>query len=629
MNILKRLFGGEQRSMTTRDVDGWQNLLGAKTRSGVQVDTAAALSIPAALSAVRLLSEAVASLPLIVYERAEGRIRAVTHPLYSLLHEQPNHRHSPFQLKEMMMLSLLVDGNSYAFIQRDAVGQPVALWPVQASRVTVRQDDNGNVTYEINTSSGQVVYRPDEILHIAGLSFDGLTGRSPISLARESLGSAVAELQHGSSFFKNSSIPSGVITHPGQLSEQGQELLKSSWQSAYGGTVASGKTAILEEGMKFEPIKFNNKDSQWLESRAFSVKEIARIFRVPPHLLGDLEKASYASIEQQNLDFLTYSLRPWLCRIEEAVNLQLLYEHERQQYFAEFLTADLLRADTKNRFESYQTALQSGWLSINEVRQRENMPTVPGGDKLFIELNREPLDERSKLEIRSQERDTELATVKRKLTAFFEELLKKEQEALLELIENVTDVAMLEAVITNWYTENLDSLAADVHKEFKPLIRSLNENAASVVDAPAWTRADLDSYCTEYSRSFAEKHAAISVLTLCAAIIPEQAQQSIKQHLEGQRETRPGKMSESEASKITNSTRKKTWKDAGVTKLVWQVEPDACVLCSALAGKVVGIDAPFIAAGEELQCGEEMITHQRATFAPPLHVGCQCWIAPE
>jgi len=392
LELLRKIFKSEKRTMTTKDADGWVNI-GNKTNSGVNVSMETVLSVPAALSAIRLLSESVASLPLVLYRKSKVRERAQEHPLYALLHDQVNHRHSPFQFKEMIMLNLLTNGNAYALIDG------TNLWVIQSSRVTPKQDDQGIVTYEITTKQGKVTYRAKDILHITGLSFDGLVGKSPISLARETLGTAVAEIQHGSSFFKNSSIPSGIISHPGQLSENGQSLLKQSWNAAYGGSASAGKVAILEEGMEFKPINFNNKDSQWLESRAFTVKEIARIFRVPPHLLGDLEKASYASIEQQNLDFLTYSLRPWLCRIEEAINLQLLTDKERDHYYVEFLTADLLRADTKNRFESYQTALQSGWLTVNEVRKFENMPAIKGADRLFTQLNTAPLVRQAKLGI--------------------------------------------------------------------------------------------------------------------------------------------------------------------------------------------------------------------------------------
>jgi HK97 family phage portal protein len=249
----------------------------------------------------------------------------------------------------------------------------------------VEQDQKtGAITYRVSTVKGQQVFNPADVLHVLGTTLDGIRGVSPITLARESIGGAIAELRHGQSFFKNGANPSGVLQHPGHLGPEAAETLRKSWRDKYTGSDNAGKVAVLEEGMTFQPVSLSNKDSQWLESRQVTVLDVARIFGVPPALLGHLEKASYSSQEAQNLEFLTHSLRPWLTRIEQACNRSLL---GHSSLYCEFTTGDLLRTDLKSRFDAYRTALAAGFMSVNEVRKLENLPAVDGGDKLFRPLN--------------------------------------------------------------------------------------------------------------------------------------------------------------------------------------------------------------------------------------------------
>lgn len=391
MNLFKRIFSRtEKRDFTQRDAQGWQDLLGSTTTSGVNVTSTSALGVPAALRAVTLLSGAVASLPLKVYQRtADGRQQVDGHPLARLLHKRPNDRHTPFVFKELIMNGLLLAGNSYSYIERDQAGNPFALWPLDPNRVTVDQDlQTGAITYRVQSSQGAQVLQPANVLHVLGLTLDGITGISPVSFARESLGSAISELKHGASFFRHGATLSGVLQHPGHLGLEAAETLRASWRDKYSGSDNSGKVAILEEGMTFNAMAISNRDSQWLESRGATVLDVARIFGVPPALLGHLEKASYSSQEAQNLEFLTHSLRPWLTRIEQAVEQALLPD---TSLYVEFTTGDLLRTDLSSRFTAYQSALSAGWMSANEVRQLENLPAVAGGDDLYRPLNMEKL----------------------------------------------------------------------------------------------------------------------------------------------------------------------------------------------------------------------------------------------
>ena len=388
MSLLRRIFKPkeqqEQRAMTTRDPEGWRDILGPLTSSGVHVTPTTALGVPAALRAVNLLSGAVASLPLKVYRRtSDGREPAADSMAYKLLHEAPNPMQTPFTFKELIMNHLLLSGNFIAYIDWQG-GKPAALWPMDPAAVTIDQDrDTGAVTYRVSTAKGQQILRPNEVLHILGMTLDGVRGLSPITLARESLGGAIAELEHGQSFFKNGAAVGGVLEHPGHLGPEAAETLRQSWRDKYSGPNNAGKVAVLEEGMEFKPVALSNKDSQWLESRQVSVLDIARIFGVPPALLGHLEKASYSSQEAQNLEFLTHSLRPWLSRIEQAVNRAIL----GGDLYAEFTTGDMVRTTLDKRYNAYRVALAAGFMTVNEVRQLENLPAVAGGDDLYRPLN--------------------------------------------------------------------------------------------------------------------------------------------------------------------------------------------------------------------------------------------------
>ena len=366
--------------MTQRDAEGWRDIIGPATAAGVAVTPRAALGVPAALRAVTLLSGAVAALPLKVYRKTpDGREPAIDHKVYRLLHREPNPLITPFTLKELIMNHLLLNGNFYALIDSGA------LWPIDPMRVTVEQDkDTGVVTYRVNTPKRQQIFQQRDILHILGFTTDGLRGVSPITLARESLGGAIAELEHGQTFFKNGAALGGVLQHPGTLGAEAAETLRQSWRDKYSGSDNAGKVAVLEEGMEFKPVALSNKDSQWLESRQVTVLDMARIFGVPPALLGHLEKASYSSQEAQNLEFLTHSLRPWLARIEQAVNKALLGSGD---LYAEFTTGDLLSTTIDKRYDAYRTALAAGFMSVNEVRKLENLPSVAGGDELYRPLN--------------------------------------------------------------------------------------------------------------------------------------------------------------------------------------------------------------------------------------------------
>lgn len=348
-----------------------------------------AMRISSVYSCVRVLSEDFASLPLHLY-RQQGKYRekATMHPLYDLLYIKPNPEMSSFTLREVGMTNLLLWGNGYIQKIYDKAGNIIQLWPLLSERMRVERDPATNeIKYHYTTNKGKVVTMTrKEVLHIPGLSFDGLTGLSPIGLARKSLYTAKAAQVYGSKFFENGARPGGVLEHPGTL--ENPERIRESWNEVYKGAANSHRVAVLEEGMKYHEIGIPPADAQFIETRKFEMNEICRIYRVPPHMVGDLEKATFSNIEQQSLDYVIYTLRPWIVRWEQAIQTQLLNDIEiAQGYYPRFNVDGLLRGDFNTRMQGYATGRQNGWYSANDIREKEDMNPIPaeqGGDDYLV-----------------------------------------------------------------------------------------------------------------------------------------------------------------------------------------------------------------------------------------------------
>lgn len=372
--------------------------LNGTSSSGKAVNERSAMQMTAVYSCVRILSEALAGLPLHLYRYKPdgGKEKATDHPLYHLLHDEPNPEMSSFVFRETLMTHLLLWGNAYAQIIRNGKGEVVALYPLMPNRMTVDRDQNGQLYYKYRTTSddaptmeGSVVtLPPSQVLHIPGLGFDGVVGYSPIAMAKNAIGMAIACEEYGAKFFANGAAPGGVLEHPGTIKDP--QRVRESWQSTFGGSGNANKIAVLEEGMKYTPISISPEQAQFLETRKFQINEIARIFRVPPHMVGDLEKSSFSNIEQQSLEFVKYTLDPWVVRWEQTLFRALFSDKEKKEYFFKFNLEGLLRGDYATRMSGYATARQNGWLSANDIRELENMDRIPaedGGDLYLINGN--------------------------------------------------------------------------------------------------------------------------------------------------------------------------------------------------------------------------------------------------
>ena len=371
--------------------------------AGKSVNERSAMQMTAVYACVRILSEAVAGLPLHLYRYKDdgGKEKAIDHSLYHLLHDEPNKEMSSFIFRETLMTHLLLWGNAYAQIIRNGKGEIIALYPLMPNKMKVDRGEDGELYYIYSRSTDEanakedstVVLTPREVLHIPGLGFDGLVGYSPIAMAKNAIGLAIATEEYGAKFFANGAAPSGVLEHPGTIKDPAR--LRENWNSTFGGSANSGKVAVLEEGMKYTPISISPEQAQFLETRKFQINEIARIFRIPPHMVGDLEKSSFSNIEQQSLEFVKYTLDPWIIRWEQSLSRSLLTPDEKKTYFFKFNLEGLLRGDYASRMNGYATARQNGWMSANDIRELENLDKIPaelGGDLYLINGNMLPLN---------------------------------------------------------------------------------------------------------------------------------------------------------------------------------------------------------------------------------------------
>ena len=401
MGVFTGLFRVRDKPQNKTAGSGYSFFFGGSA-AGKNVNERTAMQMTAVYACVRILSEAVAGLPVHLYKYTDdgGKEKAVDHPLYFLLHDEPNPEMTSFVFRETMMTHLLLYGNAYSQIIRNGKGDIVALYPLMPNKMTVDRNDRGQLYYTYQKSSEEgadmpnasVVLMPEDVLHIPGLGFDGLVGYSPIAMAKNAIGLAIAAEEFGSKFYANGAAPSGALEHPGTLKDPAR--VREAWQSQFGGSANAGRVAVLEEGMKYTPISISPNEAQFLETRKFQIDEIARIFRIPPHMVGDLEKSSFSNIEQQSLEFVKYTLDPWVIRWEQSLSRALFSAEEKKEYFFKFNVEGLLRGDYQSRMQGYATARQNGWMSANDIRELENLDRIPaenGGDLYLVNGNMVPL----------------------------------------------------------------------------------------------------------------------------------------------------------------------------------------------------------------------------------------------
>jgi HK97 family phage portal protein len=608
----------------------------------------------AVFACVRVLSETVASLPVFLYRRLPngGKEKASEHPLFDILHNRPNPEMTSFEFREMLMGHTLLRGNFYAEVETDSKGNIIALWPLNPdSMFPVRK--NGEVFYEYYLPDGnKKVFLKDQIFHVKAFSEDGLKGVSILKAAKSAIELAQAAETYGISFFKNSARPSGVLIYPGRLSEQAKENLRKSFTAQYSGLSKAHRIMVLEEGMRWEQIGISPDDAQFLEIRKFQIEEIARIFRVPPHLIGHLERSTYSNIEQQSIEFVVHTVRPWLVRIEQAINNQLLIEKERKAgYFAEFKVDGLLRGDIESRYRAYSIARQYGWMSANEIRELENLNPLPPdiGDTYWVPLNMSAerkahgFEERRLPEPTAGEGlETEEPNYRKKhklmksympvMQEFFERAIRKEKNDVIAILKklyrakSITD-PVLKTELDKYYREH----AKYLEEKIKKPLTSIAKGASAAVEDEVGQEIEIsDDDMRVQSYRVIRKHIARRRARIATKV--ERALENNRDVLaEVERdfddlEEQANFEGHFHTVDSFNAFSYIAYGIAGIASLVWRNVGETCEICQELDGFRVSYGTPFVQSADNI--GDEFEAAE-AKLHPPLHKGCDCILSAE
>jgi len=669
-------------------VDTWGGL---STVTGQQVSPETALQVSAVFSCVRILAETVASLPLILYRRREdgGKDRATDHPLYSILHDVANTEMSAYDLRETLMGHVALWGNAFAEIELNQRGNIVGLWPLRPDRMTVKRadGDSGELQYSYRLSKADAqgrldrVFAPWQILHIRGLGSNGIVGYSVISLARQAIGLAMATEEFGGRFFGNGARPGVVLEHPGKLSETAEENLRKSWLAQHGGLEKAHRVAILEEGVKIHEVGMPLEDAQFLQTRTFQVRDIARWFRISPHLLGDLERATFSNIEHLGLEFGVYTLTPWLVRWEQQIKRSLLTTKAEQGMFAEHLMAGLLRGDLLSRYQAYAIGRQNGWLSANDVRSLENMNPIADGDMYLVPLNmippdqvgqdlpnswKEPpsgevdetdeTDERSlctcgrehRLEVsggqRLEARALRSARSRHRLARSYQRvyrdtagrILRREMSDVRRQAERMLgsrDYGQFSVWLEEFYREHLGFVARNMKALKFAYGDVVAAEAQDEVGQETGLTPELVRYIQRYVEAYASRHSYQSEAEVRAAVQAALEEgtdplEALEELFGRWEERRPAEIAEEETTRFNNALARMVYVIAGVIELRWVAFGESCPYCTALNGQVVGINQFFIPAGTDYQPdgADKPLRLKQNVGHGPAHDGCDCLV---
>jgi HK97 family phage portal protein len=649
--------------LSLTDYSQWTELgLTGATDSGVSVSQEKALRMSAVFACVRILAETVAMLPLIVYERLErGKRRAINHPLYTLLKDRPNEDMTSFEFRETVQGHMALWGNAYVHVEYDGGGQVRELFPLPPDNMIQIIQLAGRWRYQYLLPGEEMKWFDEaEIWHLRSLGSDGRMGYSPIALHRQAVGLGMAAEMFGARFFGNDARPGGVLEHPGSLSKQAQQNLLESFESRHGGLSRSHRVGILEEGMKYHEIGMPLEDAQFIQTRRFQIQEIARIYRIPPHMLADLERATFSNIEHQSIEFVVQTMMPWFVRWEQAIDQRLMLERDRRRYFAAFLVDGLLRGDTVSRYQAYAVGRQNGWLSANDIRELENQNPIEGGDTYFMPLNLVPVRSAERSAVRDVSADTPVSELRdgqeradravegrRRLRSAYHKLfletagriVRSEVNNILPKAKSVLmdrDVAELNLWLDQFYEEHRQFIT----RHMQPLFRSYGEavaaEAAEEIGADELGDEELDALAQAYVDDFAAHHIGISL-----AMVRNQLQAAVQQGLDPLQalrelfdeweESRPTDIADIETVRSGNAMAIGLYAAAGVIHLRWRAFGDNCPYCTRLNGRIVGIQEAFIGAGEDFQPegAAAPLTPKNDVRHPPAHKGCDCMIQAE
>lgn len=652
--------------LLSEEPQGWfmKSINARPSSTGVQVDSFTALNMVTVHACVELIGGTLGSAPLITYERrGSARTRAYSHPSYNRLHTRPNPEVSAAVLYEMMQAHALLWGRTYAEIEYDQAGRFLALWPLLPGRTYARRR-GGIKEYVTTLPNGQQVVLPsDKVLHVRGLSLRMLDGDDPIHRAKEAIGLGLAAEESAARFFANGQQSTGVLTHPEELDPEARENLRAQWQEMHSGLENAHRVAILEEGMDWKKIGVDPGAAQLLESRQFSVKEIARFFRVPPHMVGDSEGSTSwgTGIEQQTIGFITYTMLRWFTRWEQEINHQLFSERERGRLFSEFLLDGLVRGDQKSRAEWLEIQRRNGVINADEWREKENMNPQEGGQgrKYWWPVNMMAADEvledddtpppdpaagRASRAQLGQGREQRSLSARRRLRQHHERLfrdagdriVKREASGVRAVVKKWAGAQTkgdLVAALERFYRDHGDYVLRTILPPVSVLAAAVQDVITDEMGAGTDITAQIERFAAEYSNTFRTRHTS-SALGQLRQIIDSAEAEAVDAELDERvsewEAGTPEKIGRREVVRAVNAVARVAYVLVGVQTLRWVTSGDACPLCVALDGREVSASRSFVAAGDTVEGGEgqEPLTVKHDVTHPPLHDGCTCDLVP-
>jgi len=650
--------------------------------TGANVSPDTAIGVPVVMACVTVLTEDCGSLPWFEYHRLKrGRELATDHYLFPILHDQPNPEMTSMEYREIMVGHIILWGNSYSQIIRNKAGQVMELWPLRPDRMQVSRDNTKpgkpkRYLYTLADGTHQP-FLQQEILHIPGFGFDGLVGYSKITLAKQAIAILMATEQFTGSFFANDARPGVVLEYPQKLSDKALDNIITSWNLSYQGAGRRSKVAVAEEGVKVTEIGLPNADAEFVQTKQFGLEEICRIFRIPPHKVQHLVRATLNNIEQLGIEYVTDCLRPLLVKIEQRTNMQLLTPAERVQYYNEILVEGLMRGDQASRYAAYAIGRQWGWLSGNDVREKENMNPIPAveGDQYLIPLNMTPVglsDSGEQVDSTQGNRsNTHAPAGKLPIDQLGDELRMKRAQSSVAMrrrlmitqrpliqdvaarclrreIHDVKDAAgkylkrsaRNEQQFDAWLAAFYQSHQEFIRKQFAPVLTSYGQLIAGAagdeVGSDGWT-PELEQFVRAYLNSYVQRHAGISeaemrtLITnaLAAAGVEGDLTDTLDSELSDWEDTRSNEIATQESVREGNAVAKAVYIAAGFLELVWIANARACDYCSSLDGQVVSVTSNFLNAGENYQPegAPSPLKPTGDVGHPPAHPFCECLIA--
>lgn len=632
---------------------------GGGSYAGEVVNAESALSLSALWNGVLQISQMIASTKFLTYRfTADGKERAIRHPLYRVLDGMANAEMTSHTYKEISTQHCLLWGNHYAEKQFNEVMDVVALWPINPEKMKpVRNKKTGQLEYELKRpNGGQLIFPAWKIFHMPGMGFDGLMGYSVLNMASNSLGTSIASEKHAGSTFRNGASIKGVLKHPGKLDRRGEGLknLRESWQAVYGGAGAAGKVAILEEGMDFQPMQLNPQDLQLLETRTFNVLEIARWLNMPPHKLKELTRSTFTNIENEQLSYYTDTLFPWYTRWEESVKWQCLQEDEHDKYFVEFMIDSILRADIKTRNESFEIMRRNGALNADEWRAKINMNPIGGkaGDVYWMPLNvvdansggimpesAQPTEEQNALPDVEQRSIRSVASRKSAAVRFepvfrgiTNSILERERREVMRIAKRTLTqrtVADFEEAIDTYYAELFPFVRGQFARAYTPYAEVIYPMAADEVNASDTPDFAFEQYRDEYTDNAALHYTNSSRGQLkSVAREAEEPIEAIEKRIGEWEATRPEKVAKAETVDGEAGFAMFVYL-ANAFRVRWVTVGATCPYCRSLDGRTIGRGGAFVEAGTQWEpAGAENgpIAITSSVRHPRAHEGCDCTV---